>query len=115
MQQINNTLILNIYFNTYFDTYFRENDTVKKTIKFLTDMRTRELLKYLVVMIMALNTSFNAMAQKNLKIFFKTAVQDVENNNTPRFQLGGDVPAPALGLKVKPEGVRWANGYRWFS
>lgn len=79
-------------------------------------MRTRELLKYLVVMIMALNTSFNAMAQqKNLKIFFKTAVQDVENNNTPRFQLGGDVPAPALGLKVKPEGVRWANGYRWFS
>ena len=115
MQQINNTLILNIYFNTYFDTYFRENDTVKKTIKFLTDMRTRELLKYLVVMIMALNTSFNAMAQKNLKIFFKTAVQDVENNNTPRFQLGGDVPAPALGLVVKPEGVRWANGYRFFS
>ncbi len=115
MQQINNTLILNIYFNTYFDTYFRENDTVKKTIKFLTDMRTRELLKYLVVMIMALNTSFNAMAQKNLKIFFKTAVQDVENYNTPRFQLGGDVPAPALGLVVKAEGVRWANGYRWFS
>ena len=64
---------------------------------------------------MALNTSFNAMAQKNLKIFFKTAVQDVENNSTPRFQLGGDVPAPALGLVVKPEGVRWANGYRWFS
>ena len=64
---------------------------------------------------MALNTSFNAMAQKNLKIFFKTAVQDVENYNTPRFQLGGDVPAPALGLAVKTEGVRWANGYRWFS
>ncbi len=64
---------------------------------------------------MALNTSFNAMAQKNLKIFFKTAVQDVENNSTPRFQLGGDVPAPALGLVVKPEGVRWANGYRFFS
>lgn len=79
-------------------------------------MRTRELLKYLVVMIMTLNTSFNAMAQqKNLKIFFKTAVQDVENYNSPRFQLGGDVPAPALGLQVSPEGVRWANGYRWFS
>ena len=79
-------------------------------------MRTRELFRYLVAMIIALSTTVNAMAQqRNLKIYFKTAVQDVENNSTPDFQFGGDVPAPALGLQVKPEGVRWANGYRVFS
>ena len=81
-------------------------------------MRTRRFYKYLMAMIIALGTTANIFAQqKNLKIYFKTAAkQDVENNSTPDFQFGGDVPAPALGLQVKKlEGVRWANGYRWFS
>ena len=79
-------------------------------------MRTRRFYKYLMAMIIALGTTANIFAQqKNLKIYFKTAVQDVENNSTPGFQLGGDVPATAFGLQVKPEGVRWANGYRVFS
>ena len=82
-------------------------------------MRTCRFYKYLMAMIIALGTTANIFAQqnlqKNLKIYFKTAVQDVENYSTPEFQLGGDVPAYALGLQVKPEGVRWANGYRWFS
>ena len=81
-------------------------------------MRTCRFYKYLMAMIIALGTTANIFAQqKNLKIYFKTAAkQDVENNSTPDFQFGGDVPAPALGLQVKKlEGVRWANGYRWFS
>ena len=79
-------------------------------------MRTCRFYKYLMAMIIALGTTANIFAQKNLKIYFKTAVQDVENNSTPDFQFGGDVPAPALGLQVKKlEGVRWANGYRIFS
>ena len=68
-----------------------------------------------MAMIIALGTTANIFAQRNLKIYFKTAVQDAENYSTPKFQLGGDVPASALGLQVKPEGVRWANGYRIFS
>lgn len=81
-------------------------------------MRTCRFYKYLMAMIIALGTTANIFAQqKNLKIYFKTAAkQDVENNSTPDFQFGGDVPAPALGLQVKElEGVRWANGYRIFS
>ena len=116
MQQINNTLILNIYFNTYFDTYFRENDTVKKTIKFLTDMRTRELLKYLVVMIMALNTSFNAMAQERaLKIYFN---EYVSGETTPRIYVTDDHPNSEYdipsGVTVSQNGAEWASGARWF-
>ncbi len=78
-------------------------------------MRTCRFYKYLMAMIIALGTTANIFAQRNLKIYFKTAVQDAENYSTPKFQLGGDVPASALGLQVKPEGVRWANGYRIFS
>ena len=40
-------------------------------------MRTREIFKYLAVMIMALNTSVNAMAQqRNLKVYFNQYVSD---------------------------------------
>jgi len=68
-----------------------------------------------MAMIIALGTTANIFAQRNLKIYFKTAKQDVENNSTPEFRFGGDVPATGLGVQVTPEGVRWANGYRVFS
>ena len=68
-----------------------------------------------MAMIIALGTTANIFAQKNLKIYFKTAEQDVEDSSTPSFILRGDVPADALGVQITPEGVRWANGYRVFS
>ena len=51
-------------------TYFY--NTVKKQ-KMLTDMRKGKLLMYLTAMIMALGTTFNAMAQERaLKIYFNS-------------------------------------------
>ena len=75
-------------------------------------MRTRELLKYLVVMIMALNTSFNAMAQERaLKIYFN---EYVSGETTPRIYVTDDHPNSEYdipsGVTVSQNGAEWASG-----
>ena len=75
-------------------------------------MRTRELLKYLVVMIMALNTSFNAMAQERaLKIYFN---EYANGETTPRMYVTDDHPNSEYdipsGVTVSQNGAEWASG-----
>ena len=77
-------------------------------------MRTRELFKYLTVMIMALNTSVNAMAQqRNLKIYFNQYVEGAETPTLLVTDDNDDYDIPA-GVSVSAEGVVWASGYRIF-
>lgn len=77
-------------------------------------MRTRELFRYLVAMIIALSTTVNAMAQqRNLKIYFNA------NNGTSSSPVklvtddnnAYDLPA---GVEVLYEGVVWANKARYW-
>ncbi len=77
-------------------------------------MRTRELFRYLVAMIIALSTTVNAMAQqRNLKIYFNA------NNGTSSSPVklvtddnnAYDLPA---GVEVSYEGVVWANKARYW-
>jgi hypothetical protein len=78
-------------------------------------MRTRELFRYLVAMIIALSTTVNAMAQeRNLKIYFN---EHSDTATGPRIYVTDDnreygIP---LGTKVSAEGLTWATGARWFS
>ena len=77
-------------------------------------MRTREIFKYLAVMIMALNTSVNAMAQqRNLKIYFNQYVEGAETPTLLVTDDNDDYDIPA-GVSVSAEGVVWASGYRIF-
>ena len=77
-------------------------------------MRTREILRYLVAMIIALSTTVNAMAQqRNLKIYFN------ENGDTatgPRILLKDDNGKYELpkGLKVTLGGAVWADKARFW-
>lgn len=77
-------------------------------------MRTREIFRYLVAMIIALSTTVNAMAQqRNLKIYFNA------NNGTSSSPVklvtddnnAYDLPA---GVEVSYEGVVWANKARYW-
>lgn len=78
-------------------------------------MRTREIFRYLVAMIIALSTTVNAMAQeRNLKIYFN---EHSDTATGPRIYVTDDnskygIP---LGTKVSAEGLTWATGARWFS
>ena len=77
-------------------------------------MRTREIFKYLAVMIMALNTSVNAMAQqRNLKVYFNQYVSD---GVAPTMLVTDDYNKYDLpaGLTPSYEGVAWAKEARFF-
>ena len=77
-------------------------------------MRTREIFKYLAVMIMALNTSVNAMAQqRNLKVYFNQYVSD---GVAPTMLVTDDYNKYDLpaGLTYSYEGVAWAKEARFF-
>ena len=76
-------------------------------------MRTQRISKYLMAMIIALGTSFNVFAQERaLKIYF----QEYETDATglPPFIAVGDVPITGFQIIPTPEGIEWAQGYRWF-
>ena len=85
-------------------------------------MRTREIFRYLVAMIIALSTTVNAMAQeqnleRNLKIYFKQNINSTQNGNMSPLTkediiLRGDIPL--TGVAVTPEGAIWAKDYRIF-
>ena len=79
-------------------------------------MRTRELFRYLVAMIIALSTTVNAMAQERaLKIYFNEYAND---ETTPRMYVTDDHPNGEydvpLGVTVSAEGVAWAKEARFF-
>ena len=77
-------------------------------------MRTRELFRYLVAMIIALSTTVNAMAQeRNLKIYFN---EYSDTATGPRILVTDDNNAydiPA-GVTVSSEGVAWSGKSRFF-
>lgn len=78
-------------------------------------MRTREIFRYLMAMIIALGTTVNVFAQeRNLKIYFN---EHSDTATGPRIYVTDDnseygIP---LGTKVSAEGLTWATGARWFS
>lgn len=78
-------------------------------------MRTCKYFKYLVAMIIALNTSANVFAQqRNLKIYFNEYVDG--GPSTPQMLVTDDnnqygIP---LGVTVSSNGVVWANNARLF-
>ena len=85
-------------------------------------MRTRNIFRYLLAIIIALGTMANVFAQeKTMKIYFKQNPYNTENNNIippltkEDIILRGDIPFTGVDLKPEPEGVVWASGYRWFS
>ncbi len=85
-------------------------------------MRTRNIFRYLLAIIIALGTTVNVFAQeKTMKIYFKQNPYNTENNNIippltkEDIILRGDIPFTGVDLKPEPEGVVWASGYRWFS
>ena len=83
-------------------------------------MRTRNIFRYLLAIIIALGTTANAMAQqRNLKIYFNqyTGATDNNGNLIPPILLvtddnsAYDIPA---GVTVTAEGVAWAKDARFF-
>ena len=78
-------------------------------------MRTSKYFRYLVAMIIALNTSVNVFAQqRNLKIYFNEYVDG--GPSTPQMLVTDDnnqygIP---LGVTVSSNGVVWANNARLF-
>ena len=83
-------------------------------------MRTRNIFRYLLAIIIALGTTANAMAQqRNLKIYFNqyTGATDNNGNLIPPILLvtddnsAYDIPA---GVTVTAEGVSWAKDARFF-
>ena len=78
-------------------------------------MRTREIFRYLVAMIIALSTTVNAMAQeRNLKIYFSEYVEG--GPTVPQMKVtddNNDYDLPA-GVTVSSEGVVWAGNSRFF-
>lgn len=78
-------------------------------------MRTRELFRYLVVMIIALSTTVNAMAQqRNLKIYFNEYVEGA--TGAPIMLVTDDNNSYGLpaGLTYSSEGMAWAKEARFF-
>ena len=76
-------------------------------------MRTQRISKYLMAMIIALGTSFNVFAQERaLKIYFQEYETDAMG--LPPFIAVGDVPITGFQIIPTPEGIEWAQGYRWF-
>lgn len=77
-------------------------------------MRTRNIFRYLIAIIIALGTTVNAMAQeRNLKIYFN---QYTEGATAPIMLVTDDNNAydiPA-GVTVSAEGVAWAKESRFF-
>ncbi len=77
-------------------------------------MRTRELFRYLVAMIIALSTTVNAMAQqRNLKIYFD---EYADGKTAPKMLMTDDNNSYGLpdGLEASVEGVAWAGKSRFF-
>lgn len=83
-------------------------------------MRTRNIFRYLLAIIIALGTTVNTMAQqRNLKIYFNqyTGATDNNGNLIPPILLvtddnsAYDIPA---GVTVTAEGVSWAKDARFF-
>ena len=78
-------------------------------------MRTRNIFRYLLAIIIALGTTVNTMAQqRNLKIYFSKYVEGgpavpqmlvTDDNNTY------DIPA---GITISSEGLVWATSHRLF-
>ena len=78
-------------------------------------MRTRELFRYLVAMIIALSTTVNAMAQeRNLKIYFNQYVEGA--TGAPIMLVTDDNNSYGLpaGLTYSSEGMAWAKEARFF-
>lgn len=79
-------------------------------------MRKGKLLRYLIAMIMALGTTFNAMAQERaLKIYFN---EYANGETTPRMYVTDDHPNSEydvpLGVTVTSENLAWAGKSRFF-
>ena len=77
-------------------------------------MRTRELFRYLVAMIIALSTTVNAMAQqRNLKIYFD---EYADGKTAPKMLMTDDNDSYGLpaGLTYWSEGMAWAKEARFF-
>ena len=78
-------------------------------------MRTREIFRYLVAMIIALSTTVNAMAQeRNLKIYFNEYVEGA--TGAPIMLVTDDNNSYGLpaGLTYSSEGMAWAKEARFF-
>ncbi len=77
-------------------------------------MRTCKYFKYLVAMIIALNTSVNVFAQqRNLKIYFN---EYATGETAPRMLVmdDNDQYGTPLGVTVSQEGAAWAGKSRFF-
>ena len=73
-------------------------------------MRTRNIFRYLLAIIIALGTTVNTMAQqRNLKIYFNQYTQGTMG--APEVLLKGDVP---YSVSVTSEGMTWATSHRLF-
>ena len=73
-------------------------------------MRTRNIFRYLLAIIIALGTTVNAMAQqKTMKIYFEQN-PGAGNNSIPKVTCRGDIPL--TDMIVTPEGAIWAKNYR---
>ena len=90
-------------------------NTVKKHLKSFTDMRTRNIFRYLIAIIIALGTTVNAMAQqRNLKIYFNQYTEGATGD--PIMLVTDDNNAYDLpaGVTVSAQGVAWAKDARFF-
>lgn len=78
-------------------------------------MRTRELFRYLVAMIIALSTTVNAMAQqRNLKIYFNQYVEGATGAPIMLVKDDNDSYGLPAGLTYSSEGMAWAKEARFF-
>ena len=78
-------------------------------------MRTRELFRYLVAMIIALSTTVNAMAQqRNLKIYFNEYVEGATGAPIMLVKDDNDSYGLPAGLTYSSEGMAWAKEARFF-
>lgn len=73
-------------------------------------MRTRNIFRYLLAIIIALGTTVNAMAQqKYMKIYYKQYTEGA--TGAPEVLMKGDVPH---SVSVTSEGMTWATSHRLF-
>ena len=78
-------------------------------------MRTRELFRYLVAMIIALSTTVNAMAQeRNLKIYFNQYVEGATGAPIMLVKDDNDSYGLPADLTYSSEGMAWAKEARFF-
>ena len=78
-------------------------------------MRTREIFRYLMAMIIALGTTVNVFAQeRNLKIYFNQYVEGATGAPIMLVKDDNDSYGLPAGLTYSSEGMAWAKEARFF-